>query len=248
MATSDGDEGIQLFGASVRGPRNKREAKSNQDSCLRVRGAFGHLIVVCDGLGSRPASDLGARTACVAVRQAAGLWPGAGTAADPAHLVRLVEVLWRLRLAPRTPAECATTCMFALRESGGHLVLAGLGDGLAALRKSDRSVTTYGGRRGGDFGNETRALGAPHRVEDWWIATDPPGSGRAVVLTSDGVADDLEPARVGGFIEWLVGEIGQLRASVRTRRLRRELESWPVPHHVDDKTVAVLAEMDEVVS
>src|SRR5689334_15794371 len=110
MATSDGGEGIQMFGASVRGPRNKREAKSNQDSCLRVRGAFGHLIVVCDGLGSRPASDLGARTACVAVRQAAGLWPGAGTAADPAHLVRLVEVLWRLRLAPRTPAECATTC------------------------------------------------------------------------------------------------------------------------------------------
>ena len=237
-----------MFGASVRGPRNTREAKTNQDSCLRARGVFGHLIVVCDGLGSKPTSDVGARTACAAVRQAAGLWPGAATAADPAHLIRLVEVLWRLLIAPRDPADCATTCMFALRESGGHLLLAGLGDGLAALRKSDKSVTTFGGRRGGDFGDETRALGSPHRVEDWWIATDPPNSARAVVLTSDGVADDLAPARVGGFVEWLVTEVGQLRPNARSRCLRDELKNWPVPYHVDDKTVAVMAEMGEASS
>lgn len=237
-----------MFGVSVCGPRNKSETRTNQDSCFTGRGSFGHLIVVADGLGSRPASSVGARAACAVVRQAVRLWPGAANAADPAHLVRLVEVLWRLRLAPRSPAECATTCMFALREATGYLVLAGLGDGLAALRKSDKSVTTYGGRREADFGDETRALGAPHRIEDWWIATDPPGSRRAVVLTTDGVADDLEPARVDGFVEWLVSEVGQLRASARSRRLRRELENWPIPDHADDKTVAVLAEFGEVAS
>jgi hypothetical protein len=180
------------------------------------------------------------------VKRAVGLWPGVAATADPFHLVRLVEVLWPLLLSPRSPDECATTCLFALRERGGHLILAGIGDGLGILRKPDGALATYGGRRESDFGNETGALGAPHRLDDWWIATDAPGGGRAVVLASDGVSDDLEPTRLGGFVEWLVHDLGDLPRPVRQRRLRRELHSWPVPHHVDDKTLAVMAETAEV--
>jgi len=69
-----------------------------------------------------------------------------------------------------------------------------------------------------------------------------PATGRAVVLVSDGVSDDLEPARLGGFVEWLVAEVGGLPRPSRRRLLRRELDNWPVPHHLDDKTVAVLVE------
>ena len=36
-----GSDHIRMFAASVRGPRNTREAKVNQDSCLRARGLFG---------------------------------------------------------------------------------------------------------------------------------------------------------------------------------------------------------------
>jgi len=126
------------------------------------------------------------------------------------------------------------------------MILAGIGDGLAILRKPDGSVTTYGGRREDDFGNETRALGTPHRIDDWWIATEAPDTGRAVVLASDGVSDDLEPARLGGFVEWLVTEVGGLPGPARERLLRRELNNWQVPHHVDDKTIAVITETAEV--
>lgn len=234
-----------MFGATVRGPRGQREGRENQDAWLRARGSFGHLIVVCDGLGSRATPEVGASAACVAVRRAVGLWPGAASTADPLHLVRLVEVLWLLALAPRPPIECATTCMFALRERGGHMLIAGIGDGLAMLRKPDGTVITYGGRRETDFGNETRALGAPHRADDWWIASEPSGRGRAVVLASDGVSDDLESARLGGFVEWLVTEVSGLPRPIRQRRLRRELDNWPVPNHVDDKTVAVMVEPAE---
>jgi serine/threonine protein phosphatase PrpC len=237
---------VKMFGGTVRGPRHKKEERENQDSWLKTCAPFGHLIVVCDGLGSRPASSIGARAACAAVRRAVGLWPGCASTADPSHLVRLIEIIWRLLLTPRNPEDCATTCMFALRERGGHLILAGIGDGMAILRKQDDAIATYGGRGDADFGNETAALGAPHRIDDWWIATESPSSGRAVVLASDGVSDDLDTARLGDFVEWLVNDVGQFPATARWRVLRRELSNWPVPHHLDDKTVAVLAEAEGV--
>ena len=234
-----------MFGASVRGPRNLRRGRTNQDAWTRACGTFGHLLGVCDGLGSRSASDAGARAACRALQRAARLWPG-GTSpadqADPALLVRLVEILWRLELTPRAPAECASTCLFALREADGRLLFAGIGDGLAIVRKAGGGVATFGGRSPDGFGDETLALGTPHRIGDWWIATEPPGCGRTVVLATDGVADDLAPERLDAFTHWLADDIGRLPPAARWRRLCRELRAWPVPRHLDDKTVAVLVE------
>ena len=235
-------ETVEMYGASVRGPRNRREGRVNQDAWVRAAGAFGHMIGACDGVGSRPASDTGARAACQALRRAAGLWPGTASSADPANLVRLLEILWRLELTPRAPAECASTCAFVLREPDGHLLLAGLGDGLAIIRSADGSTATFGRRDSDAFGNETLALGTPHRISDWWTATDPPNHGRMVVLVTDGVADDLDIERLDAFMEWLSADIGRLAPAARWRRLCRELRDWPVPRHVDDKTIVVLEE------
>lgn len=232
---------IQTYGASVQGPRNRREGCANQDAWIRAAGAFGHLIGVCDGMGSRRASGTGARAACQALRRAVPLWPGTSSSADPTNLVRLVEILWRLELAPRPPAECASTCAFALREPDGHLLLAGLGDGLAIVRGAG-GVTTFGGRNPDSFGDETLALGTPHRIDDWWIVNEPPRRGRIVVLATDGVADDLDMEKLGAFTDWLLTDVARLAPVARWRRLYRELRDWPVPGHVDDKTVAVLTE------
>lgn len=57
------------------------------------------------------------------------------------------------------------------------------------------------GRSGTDFANETLALGVPHRLRDWWIEQLPPHPRRIVVIASDGIADDLRPDRLGGFID-----------------------------------------------
>ena len=132
--------------------------------------------------------------------------------------------------------------MFALREPDGRLLLAGIGDGLAIVKGRNDRLVTFGGRGSASFGNDTLAMGAPHRIDDWWIASNPPAAGRVVVLATDGVADDLEPARMDAFVDWLSGEIEQLAAAARWRRLCRELRQWPVPNHVDDKTIAVLVE------
>jgi Protein phosphatase 2C len=236
------DFAVVAFGVSVCGPRHRAERSKNQDAWIRARGSFGHLIVVSDGLGSRPASAIGSRAACIAVRSAARLWPGVAVA-PPSHFVRLVEILWLLAVAPRDPSTCAATCAFALREPDGQIIFGGIGDGLALLRAASGDVQTYGGRRHSDFGNETRALGAAHTIADWWIEIDSAARKRAVALVTDGIADDLDPTRVGAFIDWLIQDIAPLPSVDRRRTLRRELEQWPVPGHLDDKSLAVLTEM-----
>ena len=233
-------QSVQMYGASVRGPRNQREGRANQDVWVKASGAFGHLIGVCDGVGSRRNADLGARAACRALRHAANHWPGGSASAK--HLVRLIEILWRLELKSHDAADCACTCTFALRASDGGLLLAGLGDGLAMLREGDEQLATFGGRGSGVFGNDTLALGAPHRIDDWWIAMRPPAVGRVVVLATDGVADDLEEDRKGAFVDWLSSEVCELAPAARWRRLCSELRQWPVPSHGDDKTIAVMVE------
>jgi serine/threonine protein phosphatase PrpC len=155
-------------------------------------------------------------------------------------LLRLLEVLWRLELGSHPPADCATTCLLALLDRDRHLLVAALGDGLALVQRAGGELLPVGGRPEADFADETLALGAPHRLADWrWILLAP-GEARAVVLATDGVADDLHPGRLGEFLAWLLAEIAPLDPRTRRRRLQRELRRWPVPRHTDDKTVAVL--------
>lgn len=178
------------------------------------------------------------------MRRAVARWPGAGTGADPADLIRLIEALWRLDVRPREPDVCASTCRFALLEKTGILVTANLGDGVTLVRGSGGDVTVYGGRDTEGFGNETLALGMRHRLGDWRIAVLPPQPERCVVLATDGIADDLRPDKLQGFVRWIAEEIAPLPPLRRAACLRKELNRWPVPHHTDDKTLAVMIEME----
>jgi len=240
--TSDSGLRVEIFGASVKGPRNQSVGHPNQDAWMKAQGRFGSLAVICDGLGSRPRSHEGARFACRAVRKAVALWPGIRSRAKPVHLLRLVEILWRLALAPRGVDEFATTCLFALSEEDGHMILAGIGDGVALVRGPDCGVVRYGGRTTDNFGNETIGLGIPHKIQDWWFEVLPSSAHRAVVLASDGVSDDLRPDRLREFTDWLTAELAPLPSRVRWQRLQGELRRWPVSHHTDDKTLVVMIE------
>ena len=226
------------------GPRHRAEGQPNQDAWLAAQGSFGSLTVVCDGLGSRPDAAVGARIACVAVRRAVARWPGAWTGADPVDLIRLIEALWRLGVRPQEPDACASTCRFALLETTGTLVTADLGDGVTLLRGSSGDVAVHGQRDTEGFGNETLALGVRHRLGDWRIAVLPPQPGRCVVLATDGIADDLRLDALEGFVRWLAEEIAPLPPRRRGACLRKELHCWPVPHHTDDKTLAVMIELE----
>lgn len=229
----------RIFGASVRGPLHGREGRPNEDAWLHARGQFGSLAVVCDGLGSRPNARVGAKAACIAVREAVSLWSKADDA-PLSYLSHLVEVLWRLRLHPTEPTSAATTCLLALSTLKGKCIVGGVGDGLVLVRTGTAIEVIVGGR-GEDFANETRGLGVSTGPRSWTLAALPHTNiERVVVLATDGVADDLVPERFDGFCDWLIDSFGSLAPRERHRRLAAELRAWPTPGHLDDKTLAVV--------
>jgi hypothetical protein len=226
------------FGASVRGPLHQAEDLPNQDAWLGGEHPFGTFVVVCDGMGSRTNARQGARMACRAVRQALRLWSQAEQASLD-MLPRLIMPLWKLAISPVPAEDCATTCLFALLTSEGRLVCGGLGDGLIALKADDDTQVILGER--GGFGNETLALGCPHRLDDWVLHDVNVGIKPVdILLATDGVADDLKPEKLSGFMDWLGHEFKPLAPVQRWRKVAHELKNWPTPKHLDDKTLALL--------
>lgn len=232
------------FGASVAGPAHREAALQNQDAwtsgLFRTEdGTQVQFLAVCDGLGSRLQSREGARAAVRAARLAVRHW-GTARQASPGQLIRLIELLWRLEVSPHDPQACATTCLVAAvqtRSGLSRVTVATLGDGLAAYRENG-VVTTVGGR-GDGYANQTVALGIPHHMDAWATQIWETEDSFSLILATDGVADDLQPAALPTFLDWLDG-VGQRAPRARGPTLRRALERWPVPGHSDDKTIAVL--------
>lgn len=231
-----------MVGASVRGPAHVRAGAPNQDAWYaRIRGK-GALAVVADGMGSRSASREGARAAVAACRTAWNHWAAApcGSAED---LVRLIEVCWRLRLGLIPPHDAATTCLvYALRPDGTGVALQ-LGDGLIGLHGAPGAFRALTPERAA-FASETRALGTPHGLRDWMMEpVGALGNGMAVLLASDGVSDDLLPEKRSGFVDWIQDEV--VATPKPGRSLAKALRNWPVPRHLDDKTVVLLWEQPD---
>ncbi len=231
------------FGASVVGPRHRVEGKLNEDSWLGARGAFGTLVVVSDGMGSRREARRGAQMACRAVLAAVRSWHKTG-AGDLDELLIRIEPAWRALIAPSTACDCAATCLFALAHAYGQVHVAAIGDGLALLR-TRLGLEWIVGPRSSGFANETAALGSS---ASWTSQSFPRAGGDVVVLATDGVADDLLPERIDGFVQWLMDDFGGMAPNQRWRALQRELKDWPTPRHTDDKTLVVLAQREVVVA
>ena len=78
-----------------------------------------------------------------------------------------------------------------------------LGDGLAALVKSDGSVVSLSENKTQGFSNITTALSANVSAKDWQYLSLSAEQCIAVLLCTDGVADDLDNADgfVSSFVE-----------------------------------------------
>jgi len=230
---------LQTFGASVRGPLHRQENKHREDAWLAASGRYGDVLAVCDGLGSRPNSRFGAEAACRAVRDAIRAHSHAGRAHVP-ELLRMIHSLWNVRILPAAADDCATTCLFATVFPWGEVLVARLGDGVAALVHSDGSMDLVEGTER-SFGNVTTGLGLARSTTEWDILTrEAFPSGSAIFLATDGVSDDLRPAAVPALVAHLLERFGPMPKVVRNRALQKDLNDWPTPRHLDDKTIAVL--------
>lgn len=238
MLTPSGP-GLEWFGASVRGRSHIQQRRPNEDAWMGMSGAFGTAIVISDGMGSKPNARIGAQMACRAVSDALKPWAKSENA-PAATLLRLVHLFWGLRVLPQKEEDSAATCLFVAVLPSGELTIAQLGDGIAAIRNADGSLEILQGERQG-FTNQTTGLGIAKTTKDWTVITKPALSpNAAVLLATDGIADDLVADRIGDFIHTLVTEFGSMTPTDRRHALHRELRNWATPNHLDDKTLAVI--------
>jgi len=229
---------IEYFGASVCGPSNKFKKKLKEDAWLGVRRSWGHLIVACDGMGSKKNAREGAIEACYAVRDALQFWQAYN--APPEFLFETIHLLWRHRIFPLEPQNCATTCLFAFLNNNNEVMIAQLGDGVCVIRDKNGSVELLDGDKLG-FTNTTTGLGIPKSIERWKYSSFKEFvEGSAVLLATDGVSEDVENSRLGDMTFDIISEYSSMSPRKRWEALCDELRNWATPHHLDDKTITLM--------
>lgn len=226
------------FGVSVTGPTHLASAKSNQDAWSSFHHLWGDGVVVSDGLGSKPLSNFGSRAACVAVERVAQKFSTATVHSDFSEWSQEIIRSWLDAIKPIDPRDASATCLFAIRQRSGVIRIGILGDGCVGVVKINGEVVVLQDDKNGGFSNMTVALDAKLDARSWQMHDIPESDCRAVVLCTDGIADDLD--NVSGFMREFVEVHCQLARSSASRRVRKILETWPVPKHSDDKSIACL--------
>lgn len=212
--------------------------KPNQDSWRSFHQPWADGLVVSDGLGSKENSDFGSLSACRAVEDAVRACRHSVRTVSTSDLLPSVLEHWLRRLGPIDPADAGATCLFALRVGDGKMRLGLLGDGCIVVVKLSGDILSVVPDKEESFSNLTTALGVRTKSSDWQIVDVPESECSAIILSTDGVYDDIEDLH--GFMTQMTSAFSGMSRDTATRAVRDMLMAWPVPKHSDDLTVAGL--------
>jgi serine/threonine protein phosphatase PrpC len=227
------------WGASIIGPMHIKNGIPNQDSWKARQYKWGNVLVVSDGLGSKPHSDHGSKAACLAVFEAAKTYQNNRQAKIP-DILRLIHANWLVKVAPFSPSDCSATCLFAI-QIDEQITLGRLGDGLIAVYgESEKDCFILSDKKQDSFSNYTYSLHHEFKPNQWETVTIDSSSCKAILLCTDGISDDLLPESEIKFTQEFVDEYRNIAPNMRAYKLKSMLSNWPVPCHSDDKTIAVL--------
>lgn len=233
------DSDWSSWGASVIGPLHVKNGVPNQDFWMARQYKWGNVVVVSDGLGSKPHSDYGSKAACLAVFNAVKTFQ-INPKANIVDILRLIHANWLVEVAPFSPADCAATCLFAI-QINEIITLGRLGDGMIAVcGESENDCLILSDNKQDSFSNFTYSLHLEFKPDQWEVISIESIRCKAVVLCTDGISDDLLPERQIDFAQELFSSYSDLTPEERKRDIKRWLNDWPVPRHSDDKTIACL--------
>jgi hypothetical protein len=150
------------------------------------------------------------------------------------QFIQAVTTMYRLRLANYTDDEIGSTCLFSWARPSGELIVGACGDGAVIVASAEKSIRIETPARG--WLNETHGVGpgAP-----WVFLRRPLRAGQIVVLTTDGVANDILQDAESDFVDAIRVAIVDTPSTMRSTLLRSELRRWPNPATRDDLTIAV---------
>ena len=233
----------KTFGASVRGPGHIRSGLPNQDALKTYRNTLCEVAVVSDGVGSLRTPEYGSKAACRAVIRAARNWKQMDEKTD--LLLAEIHQNWLAEVEPFSPEESSATCLFVIRPKQGKIVVGMLGDGLAAILRTDGSYEELIDNKEDNFSNQTAALSRETKIIHWKTLLMDQDECCAVVLCTDGVADDLLPDKRADFVRNLYAQGQNFAVVTLVRGVRKMLENWSVPKHSDDKTLVCMCRQQE---
>ncbi len=222
--------------ASVRGALHERGRLPNQDSYLVKRFKFGTLLVVSDGMGSHPYSDVGSHSVCRSVSRAIQLWHEYHCD-DIRILIPLLHSLWGLDVFPLPKNECGATCLFAFLSDKNLLYLGQLGDGNIYYSVGDELALLK--TKEDDFTNLTTGINSIRSFEDWSLVTvDAKDKSVKVCLMTDGISETLVESRRNEFVNLLWKRLSERNdICERNNMINRMLENWNPVNAGDDRTL-----------
>lgn len=222
--------------SSVRGALHEKGRLPNQDSYLVKQFKFGTLLVVSDGMGSHPHSDVGSHSVCRSVSRAIQLWHEYHCD-DIRLLIPLLHSLWGMDVFPYPKNECGATCLFAFLSEDNLLYLGQLGDGNIYYSVGDEIALLK--TKEDDFTNLTTGINSIRSFEDWSLATVCAGDKSVkVCLMTDGVAETLVESRRNEFVKLLWKRLSEKNnICEQNNMINRLLEDWNPVNAGDDRTL-----------
>lgn len=223
---------IRHLSVSVIGPGHLLNGQPNQDSVLVKRVPNGWLAVVCDGMGSKPHSDMGSKQAC---RAAFDIIKTVDFNIESKSLIKQIYQRWLNSLGDIKASDAVTTCLIAWASDSGELRAFQLGDGLilTSQQTTERSETN-------DFGNITTGLGKSKQFSDWQVTKQQLKVGDVIALMTDGISEDIKQGMELAFVNSIAENTNGKSIRQAKAWLKNEFRNWGTPNHTDDKTLALM--------
>ena len=224
--------------ASVMGDLHKKSNLPNQDAYLVKRLKTGTLVVVSDGMGSHPHSDIGARSVCKSVLKAIQLWNEKGCD-DIRLLIPILHALWGLEIFPLPKNECGATCLFAYIANCGKLYIGQLGDGNVFFDIGDGVCLLK--EKDDDFANLTVGINNIKSYSDWSLGCfDIVDKDVKICLMTDGVSETLVENKRNDFVNLVWKRVAEKNNIIeRNNLIFRLLDQWNAINAGDDRTLVI---------
>lgn len=228
---------IEIIGYStIKGKFHELKKMSNQDSYIVKKYKFGTILVVSDGIGSHPHSDVGSEAVCKAVCGAIQLWQQKGCN-EPRLLIPLIHSLWGINVYPYAKNECGATCLFAYVSNAGNLYLGQLGDGniYVSIENEIKLLKT----KEDEFSNVTSEMSGISSFHEWSIKTyDVRDKLIKICMMTDGVSETLKEDTKQEFVELIWKKIEQCEnLQTRNMLIYSLLANWNSINAGDDRTL-----------
>lgn len=229
-----------ICGASVIGPLHIKKGIANQDSFLCIKKWKYMLLVISDGMGSKPFAEVGSKSACEAVSVEIKMFVKNKKKSLPMpELFSNIVERWKHLVFPHDEKDCSATCLFVF-VTRHKIFAARLGDGMICiLGKDGEKSAVLSESKDENFSNVTQSLSDAVATNEFKYAFYDRREFKGIVLSTDGISSDMKNGKELSFASDLFTELKNMPSRKRNTFIHNMMDNWPVPHHTDDKTLVV---------